>query len=392
MKTPHSLQPSRVLLATAALLTLSLQIGRAQSPGQNVDHGLQIEKAQTTGKLTPLTMYIGGRALAQDAPANKPFGSKTYTYQWPGAYFTASFHGPEVYFRVGDGRQILHVVIDEQPPRVLIKPEPGIYRISGLAAAAHTVRIEVVTESQSAPETFDGFALSRPATALPAPRHERQIEFIGDSHTVGYGNSSGKRQCSPDEIWATTDNSQAFGPLTAMHYHADYQVNAISGRGIVRNYNGFPADTLPQAYPYVLFDKRNAYRDGAWRPQVIVIALGENDFSTPLNPGERWKTRDELHADYEATYAKFLADLRSHDPGAFFILWATDAAGGEIQTEVQRVIAQRNADGDNRIAFIPVNGLSMSACDWHPSVADDELISGKLRDFLDSHPELWPGK
>jgi hypothetical protein len=40
---------------------------------------------------------------------------------------------------------------------------------------------------------------------------------------------------------ATTDNSQAFGPKVAKHYAADYQVNAISGRGIVRNFNGSPA-------------------------------------------------------------------------------------------------------------------------------------------------------
>src|SRR6185312_14756892 len=108
-----------------------------------------------------------------------------------------------------------------------------------------------------------------------------QIEFIGDSHTVGYGNTSRTRECTQDDVWKTTDNSQSFGPLIAGHYAADYQINAISGRGIVRNYNGTPGDTLPVAYPYVLFDKKEEYSDPHWKPQIIVISLGTNDFSTP---------------------------------------------------------------------------------------------------------------
>ena len=139
----------------------------------------------------------------------------------------------------------------------------------------------------------------------------------------------------------------------------------------------------------MLFDKKIPYNDRSWHPQIIVIALGANDFSTPLNPGEKWTTRDDLHADYEATYLKFLSGLRSRTPAAFFILWATDDAGGEIQAELQRVIGKLNASGDKRVIFIPVNGLTMSACDWHPSVADDEVISHKLQNFIDRHPELW---
>ena len=152
-------------------------------------------------------------------------------------------------------------------------------------------------------------------------------------------------------MWATTDNTQAFGPLTANHYQADYRVNAISGRGVVRNYNGSAGDTLPVAYPYLLFDKKQQDTESNWKPQVIVIALGTNDFSTPLNPGEKWKTKDELHADYEATYLRFLKDLRAKNPDAYIILWATEMANGEIESEVKKVADQAKAQGETKLTF-----------------------------------------
>ena len=169
-------------------------------------------------------------------------------------------------------------------------------------------------------------------------------------------------------------------------------MNAISGRGIVRNYNGFAGDTLPQAYPYVLFDKQQVYNPAGWKPQVIVIALGTNDFSTPLNPGEKWKTRDDLHSDYEVTYVSFLQTLRAKNPDAYIILWATDMLNGEIESEVQKVMAQAKAKGETRIGFIPMEHLAFSGCHFHPSVADDEVVRDKLMKFIDSHPNIWQGR
>jgi len=252
----------------------------------------------------------------------------------------------------------------------------------------------IVSETQGAPNIFGGFAIAADGRALlPEKRslkRAREIEFIGDSHTVGYGNTSPTRSCPNGGVWATTDDSKAFGALTANHYQADYQINAISGRGIVRNYNGYLGDTLPVAYPYVLFDKKQVYADASWKPQVIVIALGTNDFSTALNPGEKWKTRDELHADYEATYVGFLKSLRAKNPGAYLIVWTTGSA--EIEAEAKKVVEQAKAQGETKLALVPVDGLQFSACDGHPSLADDGVIRDKLVQVIDATPGIWQGK
>jgi lysophospholipase L1-like esterase len=317
---------------------------------------------------------------------------QNFTYQWPAVYFEATFAAAPVYFTVGPGDAILHVRVDDEPVVSLVKPAAGSYRVDGLNQGTHTIRVEVASENQAAPASFRGFALPPDGKALDSRARARQIEFIGDSYTVGYGNISPTRECTTDEVWAATDTSQGFGPIVARRYDADYQINAISGRGIVRNWDGTPGDPLPVAYPFVLFDKKTAYKDDRWRPQIIVIELGTNDFSTALHPQERWKSRDALHADFEATYIRFVKQLRAKNPKAFFILMASDGADGEIQAEVQKVLKQLQAAGEQRIDFIPMNGLAMTGCHFHPSTADDKTVADSLIRFIEGHPQLWRGE
>ncbi len=314
--------------------------------------------------------------------------TRTGEYQWPGLYFEVKFTGNRAWFETGSGDVILHVLVDGVSAGSLMKPRPGAWLVGGLDGGEHVLRVEAVTESQAAPNVFRGFALPAGSHASAMPPRKRQIEFIGDSHTVGYGNTSKTRDCTEDDVWKTTDTSGAFGPKIARHFDADYQVNAISGRGIVRNYGGSPGDPLPVAYPFVLFDHAARYENAQWKPQIIVISLGTNDFSTPLHAGEKWASRDALHADYEATYGKFLADLRARNPDAYVMIWATDMAEHEIQVEASKVVAQRNAGGDARIEFLAVDGLAMTACNWHPSVADDDAIAAKLIERIDAR-EIW---
>lgn len=348
-----------------------------------------VHKVVTPSALHPLAMRTGGRMEITPAPTAAGFGAKNYTYQWPGTYFRAAFRGSRVFFRVGEGQQILHVMVDGQQRAILVKPVPGAYEVDGLGNGKHRIGVYVATESQAAPDTFGGFALPPGERALKLPRRKRQIEFIGDSYTVGFGNLSSTRVCSNAKIWRDTDDILAFGPRTARHYHADYQVNAISGRGVVRNYNGFKADTVPEAYPYVLFNKKQKYEDPRWQPQVIVAGLGTNDFTTKLHPGEPWKTRAALHADYQATYEIFLKMLRARDPHAYIIVWAADVANGEVEAQARKVVTTLKQQGFKNITYLSIHGLHFSACDSHPTLADDQTIANKLIHVIDAHKGVW---
>ncbi|MBI1684757.1 SGNH/GDSL hydrolase family protein [Caulobacter hibisci] len=365
-------------LLTALALGALCATGAASSAAAQ----LRLTVNPQTTALTPLPALTGGRVVAS---------ADGWTYQWPGVHFEAAFEGGSVLVKLGPGDQILHLSVDGAPARRLVKPAPGLYRLDGFGPGRHLVRAAVVGEMQSAPARFGGFFLEG-GKPLPLTAPRRQIEFIGDSHSVGYGDASDKRVCTPDEVWSTTDNSIAFGPLTAARFGADHQVNAISGRGIVRNYDGMAGDTLPQAWPKALLGAAPAYANADWAPQVVVINLGTNDFSTPVKPGERWKDRQALRDDYVETYARFAQAIRARQPQAFLILLAPPSAENEIAAQVDRVAERLKAAGETRLAVIPVGEMELTACDWHPSARDQQGISARLSAFLDQRPEVWLGR
>lgn len=331
-----------------------------------------------------LPLQIGGRVVTGGE------GASRYRRQWPGSYLEGAFRGKAVDLVVGPGDVSLRVAVDGAAPVALVRPAPGRYRVAAPSAGQHRIRVDVVSESQAGPTAFGGLYAPAGTMPLPAPATPRRaIEFIGDSHTVGYGNTSTSRDCSEQQVWETTDTSQGIAGQLSRRYGTAYRVNAMSGRGIVRNYGGFAAPTVPDAYPYALFDGKTPTVDAGWQPQVIVIALGTNDFTTPLKPDERWKTRDALHTDYEARYVRFVQDLRRRNPRAFFVLWATDLAEGEIAREVAKVGDRLRASGETRLAVVPVTGLSFGGCHFHPNVADDTKIADAIGRAIDGRKGVW---
>jgi hypothetical protein len=71
------------------------------------------------------------------------------------------------------------------------------------------------------------------------------------------------------------------------------------------------------------------------------------------------------------------------------VVWATDQPGGEIETSAGKVVAELRAQGDERIEFVPIRGLAMTGCHWHPSTADDEIIAGALIRAIDAGVADW---
>jgi hypothetical protein len=80
----------------------------------------QLQKISASPALSPLPMSVGGRVRTIHSSSPIRFGSEEYQSQWPGTYFETAFIGRELYFRVGTNHEILHVVVDGQPPLVLV--------------------------------------------------------------------------------------------------------------------------------------------------------------------------------------------------------------------------------------------------------------------------------
>jgi lysophospholipase L1-like esterase len=359
-----------------------------------------------------LPAAAAGAALAQSVPVTqKPASAvlaKAHTagrvdvdrdavrYSWPGVYFEGRFRGTGLGIVLDDADNDYDVAIDGATVATLVTPGRTTHWINGLSNGVHRVRLVKRTESPWATGTFGGFVAAPGGAILSRPpaRH-RQVEFVGDSYTAGYGNLSATRDCTSDEVNRTTNADLGFGALAARRLNADYQVNAFSGRGMVRNYNGGEPGTDYRTY----YDRALLNVDGdvwenpgTWRPQLVVVGLGINDFSTAINPDEQW-TPDTLTAAYRAAYHAFLDKLRArYGARTTIVVSATYMSNTTTFAELARQIVQeRNDQGDSRIRYwyYENSGLDYGGCHWHPSLHDHQLIADRLGDFIATLPLRW---
>jgi lysophospholipase L1-like esterase len=243
------------------------------------------------------------------------------------------------------------------------------------------VRLDKVTESQEGGGRFLGFLPIAGDVPLAPRERARRIELIGDSFTVGYGDAAPGRTCTRQEVHDYTDTSRAWGPLVAARLDADYRINAYSGIGVVRNYNGaMPGQSLPTLYDRMLPGDPAPLETGAagWRPQLIIVSLGGNDFSTPLHAGEPWPGQEALRADWRTHYVAFVRRLMARQPQAHFLLMGHDP----FFPDVEQVAAALNRDAARPVATLHYGDLQLTGCDWHPSLADHlaiaELVAGAI--------------
>ncbi|MET9224473.1 SGNH/GDSL hydrolase family protein [Lentzea sp. NPDC003310] len=338
--------------------------------------------------LVVLLTALAGVPAAQAAPGvldqAHTAGRVTHSgqYSWPGVYFEGRFRGTGVGITLNDAASFYDVQVDGRTVATLSRPGRITYRVSGLRHGEHRVRVVKRSESPWAAGEFGGF--SGTVLAKPAAR-SRQIEFIGDSLTAGYGNLSTTRDCSANGgVDQNTHADLTFGALTARALNADYQINAFSGRGMVRNYNGGEPGTSYRTYydrALLNVDGDVWQNPGTWRPQLVVVGLGTNDFSTPLRPGEQWPDQASLVAAYKSAYHGFLDKLRArYGSGAAIVVSVPEATGAFA--DAVRQVAQERADSRVHHWNYADPALDRLGCDWHFSLRDHRLISGLLTDYI----------
>lgn len=245
---------------------------------------------------------------------------------WNTTVISATFTGTSVAILLGDGANDWTYRIDDGPEEHLVTTDALEYSLAaGLDPGTHSVRIARRTEPYFGAVTFEGLLIDPGAALLPAEVSARRIEFIGDSITAGYGNEGTAQNR------ATQNGFLAFGPVAARLLGAEWHVEAISGIGMYRNYGDSDPPTqpaMPAYYPRTLtYDAQSAWEHKRWQPQVVVVALGTNDYILGAPQGETFAT----------AYTAFLDLLRDVYPQAHvFCLspFASDEARADIQSIV----------------------------------------------------------
>lgn len=351
-----------------------------------------------TPTMQVLPVHVGGRVVMRDLASPMPLGAVAFVHQWPGVYFEASFTGREVVARFNDPKNEYRLLIDDLEPVRLAQPGQVDVRIQGLADGPHRLRLEKVTESVDQSAAFEGFYIPRSGSPGRVEPRARRMEFIGDSAMTGYGIRSAAPQCTKEEVRLLTDTQAAYPSIVSEHFGADYQINAISGRGLIRNFGGVePEDPMTHAYGFAVRDLQTLDNDRIWRPQIVFVSLFA-DFASDLSATERWKDLSELGTDWGEAYADFLRKIHLREPGASIVVgWLdmsqqTDDAFIALAGQARKAIEDSAEQEGFKVTFASMpTGLDYerSACDFHPSLSDQRRLADHVVAFIDAHPDLW---
>jgi lysophospholipase L1-like esterase len=291
---------------------------------------------------------------------------------WPGTAWTLRFEGRAIGVRLDDPLNHWVLEVDGQP-RLQIAPAAGprMVWLRGLPAGRHVATLVKRTEQSSRAAQVLGFEVDGRVLQPPVPP-ARRIEFIGDSFTAAYGNLSASRRCT--DIAAQTDVTQGYAVQAARALQADWRIHAASGMGLVRNWaGGRPQENHGTQYARLLQDRPGAPSDDGWVPDIVVIGLGTNDFSTPVKPGEP-RDAATLERDYLAAFRQLLAEVRQRAPRVRLLLLSVGVPGNgdRLRPLVKQIAAEHGA------ATLDWGAITAMGCDGHPDLADHRHMAARL--------------
>lgn len=299
------------------------------------------------------------------------------SFDWTATYCRIRFKGDTLRMRISDtGKNYYNVYVDRpmdaEPTDIITTEGDSILTFAMRRChSVHSVVLQKRTEAEQGRSTFHWFETD--GHFLQAePYRMRQIEFIGDSYTCGYGIEN----CdSTDHFTPETENvCKSFVSLIAHKFKADYTVIAHSGMGICRNYNSkYPGWTMPKRYRcwFDMDSTSRYYGNSEWHPMTVIM-LGGNDFSCGVTP------------DYETFRDEYFRILNQLED-SMVVVCCTKNKDTELSRYVERVVLE--CDHPNAYFFAAdfdayTNHREFLGADKHPNEKAHRLLAEQLYEFL----------
>lgn len=307
------------------------------------------------------------------------------------SHFGFTFTGTEcrVYAYINDanGHNYLQCELDgEYQRRIKIngsEKQPFVIRATG--SGTHTVWIYKATEAHTGPVLIEKItgrevkAIERTAAPL--------IEFIGNSITCGAAADPSEVPCGTGQYHDQHNAFQAYGPRVARALKANFILSSVSGIGIYRNWNS-DGPAMPQVYEKADFqlEGNRQWDFSMYKPAVVSIALGTNDFSNGDGKRER-STFDS--AVFVSTYIRFVQLVKSKYPEARIALLSSPMIGGERRTRLQNCLTavKQNIDrqfaSDKPVQVFFFEPMQARGCTGHPNVEDHAILAEEVTPFFE---------
>jgi lysophospholipase L1-like esterase len=299
-------------------------------------------------------------------------------FSWSGTGFVASISGTGLSVGLSltssNEPYLFKPVVDGAPQAVLKMTASGTLTVaSGLAAGTHTVELYRQTEGPEGDSQLTSLTVAGGQLLAPPAGPARLIEVIGDSITCGYGDLGA---LADSDCFPTESDWDSYASVAARALGAEVSTICASGRGVVRNYGGDTAGTLPMVYAQTMYNDATPTWDFHIEPDAVVVNLGTNDISN---------NKGDPGTPFETAYLGLLQTVRAHYPHAYIVCLIGPLLSGSdlttIEGHIHDVVQMLTTAGDARVEFfdqLQPQPSSAYACQYHPDVTEQTLMGTEL--------------
>jgi lysophospholipase L1-like esterase len=235
---------------------------------------------------------------------------QSQSFGFPGVTFITEVEGTvlNAQLQSTNGNSWIDVILDNGPSKTFNIPAQlttiELFRFPH--NGKHRVEIVHRSENWHGAITLGNLSLTG-GGFFPAPKlPKRKMLLLGDSVTCG---EAIDRVAGEDKNSRWWNARESYGMLTAKALNAQVNLVCWGGRGLVRSWNGKTDEAnLPDFYEYAVGDNNPAmkWNHRQYQPDLIVSAIGTNDFSPGIPDRETYVT----------AYVKFINKLLANHPNA----------------------------------------------------------------------------
>ena len=305
------------------------------------------------------------------------------SFDWSGVYARIRFEGKSLSLKCSDTKgNWFNVWIDKEMQNqedkkfFVCSKDTLINIVDKLSKGPHEVIIQKRTEGEQGTFTLHNIITEKPLLQAKG-RKSRHIEFIGDSYTCGYGTESANRDC-PFEA-ATENCNLTYAAIVSRYFNADYNLISHSGKGIYRNYDAHTTgENMPERYVQT-FDMHKDIKwnpeEAPYKPDLVVIYLGTNDFSTGMQPNK------SLFCE---KYIKLMEQIRKNYGKDIPVVCMASKAADELYDYVKTAAYMNGLDNVAYLGYTPMvhNNEDELGASWHPNYKGHRKIATSLVPYI----------
>ncbi|MDD2649246.1 MAG: electron transporter RnfD [Eubacteriales bacterium] len=292
------------------------------------------------------------------------------------------------------------VIIDKAPLRVIQLSNDTAERryclCDNLSEGEHTLCLYKLQDSPHYMR-FKGFEIEGGELLAPPEAPKRRMEFYGDSVTVGALSLATGCEASGDPMGDTGETCcayWAYSAITARRLGASARLTSqggialLNGTGWYNEQEGFPGmEYLYNKLGYVKQLYESEWDFSLWTPQIVVVAIGQNDWRRAGQPDIDPNTDENHRKLWTSRYRELVLKLRSYYPKALFICSTTimchDSVWDDMIGEAVESINSRRV----RHFMYSKNG---SGTPGHIRAAEACKMAAELSEYIDNLPfDVW---